>query len=193
MLCLEMAVSPMEQETLKSVYRHAGPEGVARSGDLAEALAVSPATITLGESATLSWNSNAPNCTASGAWNGPKSGDGSESSEGEIVQHADGSYVVSGTHDYEKFGDFTALRDVSLDDTIAQALKDHWFRFPEVRQNWLGFSKTGNKGSGLGGDFAEVLQRNLHNVFHRAGLTEQEVRSLRGVIASLSRAHERGK
>ncbi len=36
----------MEQETLKSVYRHAGPEGVARPGDLAEALAVSPATIT---------------------------------------------------------------------------------------------------------------------------------------------------
>ena len=46
MLCLEMAVSRMEQETLKSVYRQAGPEGVARSGDLAEALAVSPATIT---------------------------------------------------------------------------------------------------------------------------------------------------
>ena len=46
MLCPEMVVSPMEQETLKSVYRHAGPEGVARSGDLAEALAVSPATIT---------------------------------------------------------------------------------------------------------------------------------------------------
>lgn len=41
-----MTVSPMEQETLKSVYRHAGPEGVARPGDLAEALAVSPATIT---------------------------------------------------------------------------------------------------------------------------------------------------
>jgi DtxR family Mn-dependent transcriptional regulator len=41
-----MPVSSMEQETLKSVYRHAGPEGVARPGDLAEALAVSPATIT---------------------------------------------------------------------------------------------------------------------------------------------------
>lgn len=41
-------------------------------------LSVSPTTITLGESATLTWNSNAPNCTASGAWNGPKPGDGSE-------------------------------------------------------------------------------------------------------------------
>jgi tRNA/rRNA methyltransferase len=36
-----------------------------------------------------------------------------------------------------------------------------------------------------------TMVRNLHNIFHRAGLTEQEVRSLRGVIASLSRAHER--
>jgi tRNA/rRNA methyltransferase len=38
-----------------------------------------------------------------------------------------------------------------------------------------------------------TMVRNLHNIFHRAGLTEQEVRSLRGVIASLSRAHERDK
>jgi tRNA/rRNA methyltransferase len=38
-----------------------------------------------------------------------------------------------------------------------------------------------------------TMVRNLHNIFHRAGLAEQEVRSLRGVIASLSRAHEREK
>lgn len=41
-----MQVSPMEQETLKSIYRQAGPEGVSRPGDLADALSVSPATIT---------------------------------------------------------------------------------------------------------------------------------------------------
>jgi tRNA/rRNA methyltransferase len=38
-----------------------------------------------------------------------------------------------------------------------------------------------------------TMVRNLHNIFTRAGLTEQEVRSLRGVIASLARAHEREK
>jgi tRNA/rRNA methyltransferase len=38
-----------------------------------------------------------------------------------------------------------------------------------------------------------TMVRNLQNIFHRAGLTEQEVRSLRGVIASLARAHEREK
>jgi hypothetical protein len=42
-------------------------------------ISVSPETITLGQSATLTWNSNAPNCTASGAWSGSKAGDGSES------------------------------------------------------------------------------------------------------------------
>ncbi|MGH8130881.1 MAG: hypothetical protein ACRES3_08520 [Steroidobacteraceae bacterium] len=40
-------------------------------------LSVSPETITLGESATLTWSSNAPNCTASGAWSGSKEGNGS--------------------------------------------------------------------------------------------------------------------
>ena len=35
-----------ERETLKSIYRLGGPEGTARPGDLAEALSVSPATIT---------------------------------------------------------------------------------------------------------------------------------------------------
>jgi hypothetical protein len=61
------------------------------------------------------------------------------------------------------------LRDVAVDPTISRGLLDHWFRFPEVSQNWLGFSKTGNKGSGLGGDFAAALQRNLHNVFKNFG------------------------
>lgn len=36
----------MERETLKSVYRLAGPEGTTRPGDIAEALSMSPATIT---------------------------------------------------------------------------------------------------------------------------------------------------
>lgn len=41
-----MDINPAESETLKSVYRLAVPEGVARSGDLAEALAISPAAVT---------------------------------------------------------------------------------------------------------------------------------------------------
>ncbi len=36
-----------------------------------------------------------------------------------------------------------------------------------------------------------VMVRNLHNMFQRAGLTEQEVRTLRGVITSLTRKAEK--
>jgi hypothetical protein len=40
-------------------------------------ISVEPDTITLGESATLTWNSNAGSCQASGAWNGSKPSSGS--------------------------------------------------------------------------------------------------------------------
>ena len=40
-----------------------------------------------------------------------------------------------------------------------------WYRFPEVRQTWLGFTRTGNRGSGLGTGFAVALRENLHKLF----------------------------
>ena len=41
-----MDLSAAERETLKSVYRLGGPEGVARPGDVADALGLSPGTVT---------------------------------------------------------------------------------------------------------------------------------------------------
>jgi uncharacterized protein (TIGR03118 family) len=41
-------------------------------------LSIEPTSITLGESATLTWNTNGANCTAGGAWSGTKSASGSE-------------------------------------------------------------------------------------------------------------------
>jgi hypothetical protein len=61
------------------------------------------------------------------------------------------------------------LRDISADPAISQGLLDHWFRFPEVSQNWLGFSRSGNRGSGLGPEFGSALHRNLHQVFTNFG------------------------
>lgn len=61
------------------------------------------------------------------------------------------------------------LRDVSVDTSISKGLVDSWFRFPEVSQNWLGFSRKGNRGSGLGPDFAAALHHNLHQVFRDFG------------------------
>lgn len=46
-----------------------------------------------------------------------------------------------------------------------------------------GFFKTEDKKPGM--------LRNIRNLFSRAALTEQEVRSLRGIVSSLTRAHER--
>ena len=62
----------------------------------------------------------------------------------------------------------TFLRDRSLEEHLSGIL-EHWFMFPEVKQNWLGFSKTGNKGTGLGPDFASSLQSNLRGAFKDFG------------------------
>lgn len=57
------------------------------------------------------------------------------------------------------------LREVSDDQGIHPGLLKSWFYFPEVRQNWFGYSKIGNGGSGLGAKFAASLNENLHSVF----------------------------
>jgi len=61
------------------------------------------------------------------------------------------------------------LRDVSVQGDLGHAAMNTLFRFPEVRQNWLGFSRSGNQGSGLGADFAVALHRNLNRVLRNFG------------------------
>lgn len=52
---------------------------------------------------------------------------------------------------------------------LPNGLVKSWYFFPEVKENWLGFSKTGNSGRGLGSDFARSLKRNLTTVFQDFG------------------------
>lgn len=61
------------------------------------------------------------------------------------------------------------LRDVSVSGNLPTELIDLWFTFPEVKQNWLGFSLTGNAGRGLGRDFGNTLYRNLSTTFTNFG------------------------
>lgn len=61
------------------------------------------------------------------------------------------------------------LKDAALSGPLAEARFKSWFYFPEVKQNWLGFSKKGNQGAGLGKDFAEALSRNLRDRFSDFG------------------------
>ena len=44
-----------------------------------------------------------------------------------------------------------------------------WYKFSEVKQNWLGFCEDGNEGRGLGSGFAKSLNLNLVHVFRDFG------------------------
>jgi hypothetical protein len=57
------------------------------------------------------------------------------------------------------------LRDKSARRAIEPGSVDAWYRFPEVKQTWLGFTKTGNSGRGLGKKFANALYENLVRLF----------------------------
>ncbi len=61
------------------------------------------------------------------------------------------------------------LRDKSTDINLDDGLLQAWYFFPEVKQNWLGFSVSGNKGSGLRDDFAYSLHANLNKIFSGFG------------------------
>lgn len=61
------------------------------------------------------------------------------------------------------------LRDKAAAGPVSPGLMRGWFRFPEVKQTWLGFSAGSNRGRGLGGDFATALHGSLHRVFSDFG------------------------
>lgn len=61
------------------------------------------------------------------------------------------------------------LRDQSLKSTVSKGLLKSWYFFPEVKQNWLGFSLNGNSGRGLGKDFASALNKNFSTVLSDFG------------------------
>jgi len=61
------------------------------------------------------------------------------------------------------------LRDQSVGGNVNDGLLKAWYMFPEVKQLWLGFSQTGNSGSGLGIDFARALNSNLNVIFTNFG------------------------
>jgi hypothetical protein len=61
------------------------------------------------------------------------------------------------------------LREKAQENRISLGLLKAWYMFPEIKQNWLGFSKCGNGGSGLGKDFAAALHSNLNSLFSDFG------------------------
>jgi hypothetical protein len=61
------------------------------------------------------------------------------------------------------------LKDKSLTQSIDSGALKAWYTFQEVKQNWLGFTAIGNRGNGLGPDFAKALNENLVRVFETPG------------------------
>lgn len=44
-----------------------------------------------------------------------------------------------------------------------------WYLFSEVKQNWFGYSKVGNSGSGLGEKFGKAMSSSMHIIFDDLG------------------------
>lgn len=65
------------------------------------------------------------------------------------------------------------LRNMAEKEGISKGLLKSWFRFGEVKQNWLGYSLVGNSGRGLGNDFAVSLHENLQQILSNFG--EEEI------------------
>ena len=57
------------------------------------------------------------------------------------------------------------LKEKAATGTISIGQIKAWYCFPEVKQNWLGYSLFGNGGSGLGVDFGDALSSNMHIIF----------------------------
>jgi hypothetical protein len=60
------------------------------------------------------------------------------------------------------------LRDKASED-LDPGLIAAWYRFKEVKQNWLGFTLLGNGGHALGADFATALNQSLGRVLTNFG------------------------
>lgn len=65
----------------------------------------------------------------------------------------------------------TFLRDRASSD-LDPGLVKAWYRFKEVKQNWLGFTLFGNDGLGLGAKFARALHASLGDILSSFGNEE---------------------
>lgn len=62
------------------------------------------------------------------------------------------------------------LRDrAAVEEFPSDGVLKYYYCFPEVKQNYLGFCKKGNSGSGLGLDFGRALHSGLTEVFKNFG------------------------
>jgi hypothetical protein len=86
-------------------------------------------------------------------------------------------FLIFANPKYKNLHDFIIeylkfLRNLSLQkqgQDLDSGAFNHYYKFPEVKQAWLGYSVAGNAGLGLGKDFALSLYKNLHKIFSKFG------------------------
>jgi hypothetical protein len=61
------------------------------------------------------------------------------------------------------------LKDKSQGGAIRPGLLRAWFTFPEVKENWFGYSLSGNQGRGLGAKFASSLNSSYQGILRNFG------------------------
>ena len=57
------------------------------------------------------------------------------------------------------------LKEKASEGELTDGKISRWYRFPEVKQVWFGYSQTGNSGAGLGKDFAMAMSNAIIGVF----------------------------
>lgn len=70
---------------------------------------------------------------------------------------------------HEEVIDYLRFLKAESAEGLSDARLKRLFTFPEVKQNWFGFSLVGNKGRGPGLKFARSLNQNLETVFNNFG------------------------
>ena len=84
-------------------------------------------------------------------------------------------FLIFSNEEYSHLHDFIIeylkfLRDKARqEEGLNQGTFEHYYKFPEVKEIWLGYSISGNRGSGLGKDFASSLFNNLNFIFKDFG------------------------
>lgn len=89
-------------------------------------------------------------------------------------------FLIFANPEYKKLHDFIInylkfLRNLSIKEGVKglSAGKFHlYYKFPEVKEVWLGYSVDGNAGLGLGPKFADSLYKNLNKFFANQEITE---------------------
>jgi len=81
---------------------------------------------------------------------------------------------ASDSTDYQRLHDdiiryLMFLRDKAVPGALSDECLQAWYHFPEVSENWLGFTAAGNAGRGLGRRFARIASANMRLLFQPTG------------------------